>query len=359
MGIRLNTMRWMLAALVVTGIAFAADRVLEPAPGGALMVAIALFLGLAEGAITLMAGAEISDGHWHRPLLARAASFVYVIPVCALLFLANIPQLGIFPWVDDPSGWMSRNMFVARHLILLALAFAIGRKFVGEAMRGSHRARFWAVIYVFVFVAHQSMVGIEWFMTIERPWFSTLFGGFVVVCAFLSGICALALVVLGWRKRVDAPSKLVQKSLGGLIFGFATFWAYFYFSQLIVIWYGNIPEETMFLAKRIGYHTSYWLPARLIFTMVWVIPFAVLLRRKNKTNAFVTSGLAVVVLTGITMLFWIMFAPVAPVSLVLLGLDIALLAFLTASIVRSYDSLLRVPAEAVPVEGAHHAAHSH
>ncbi len=358
MGIRLNSTRWMIASVAVAAIAFAADRVLEPAAGGALTIAMALFIGLAEGAVTLMAGAELSDGHWHRPLLPRAASLVYMIPVGALLFLVNIPQLAMYPWAEDPSGWLSKTPFVARHLILFALVFLVARKFVGEAIRGGQRKGFWAVIYVILFMVHLSMIGIEWFMTIERPWFSTLFGAFVAISGFLSGICTLALVVYGWRKRTDAPAKLIQKSLGGLMFGFATFWAYLFFSQLIVIWYGNIPEETMYLAKRISLHTDYWLQSRLVFAMIWMTPFAVLLRRKNKTLAPVTSALAVVIMSGVTMLFWVMLAPVAPVSIPLLVLLIALLAFMTASVIRSYDALLRVPAE-VPVEAAHQPAHSH
>ena len=358
MGIRLNTMRWMLAAIVVAGIAFAADRVLEPAAGGAITIAMTLFLGLAEGAITLMAGSEISDGHWHRPLLPRAASLVYVIPVGALLFLVNIPQLSIYPWAEDPSGWLSKNVFVARHLILFALVFLVARKFVGEAIRGGQRARFWAVIYAILFMIHLSMIGIEWFMTIERPWFSTLFGAFVAISGFLSGICTLTMVVHGWHKRTDAPARLVRESLGGLMRGFSTFWAYLFFSQLIVIWYGNLPEETMYLAKRIGDHTPYVWPARLILAMVWVIPFFVLLRKKNKLIPMLMSGLAVTILSGITMLYWIMLAPVAPVSIPLLIVLIALLTFLTASIIRSYDLLLRVPTE-VPVAGAHQHAHTH
>ena len=358
MGIRLHPVRWMMAAVVVAAIAFGADRVLEPAAGGALTIAMALFLGMCEGAVTLMAGAELSDGHWHRPLLARAASLVYMIPVGALLFIVNIPQLSIYPWAEDPSGWLSKNAFIARHLILLAVIFLVARKFVGEAIRGGQRKGVWAVLYVILFMVHLSMIGIEWFMTIERPWFSTLFGAFVAVSGFLSGICLLTLVVHGWHKRTDKPAKLVRESLGGLMRGFSTFWGYFYFSQLIVIWYGNLPEETMYLAKRIGYHTPYWLPARLIFTFVWVIPFFVLLRKRHKLMPMVMSGLALTVVTGITMQYWLMLAPVAPVSIPLLVLLIAVLGFLTASIVRSYDLLLHVPAE-VSVAAAPHPAHSH
>ena len=358
MGIRLNGTRWMIAAVLVAGVVFLAETLLEPGAGASLTIAIALFLGLAEGAIVLMAGAEISDGHWHRPLLSRAASLQYVIPAAALLFVANIPQLSIYPWVEHPSMWFSRNFFVARHLVLMGLVFLVARKFLAGALRGEKHARFWAVIYVILFMAHLSMIGIEWFMSIERPWFSTLFGAFVAVSAFLTGICTLALVVFPWRRRTDAPAKLVQKSIGGLIFGFATFWAYFYFSQLIVIWYGNIPEETSYLVRRIGLHTPYGVIARMIFAMVWMVPFAVLLRRKNKAIAAVTSGLALVVIAGVTLQYWLMLAPVSPVSLPLLLIELGLLAFLTASIVRSHETLLGVT-DPVPGEGGALAMQGH
>jgi hypothetical protein len=346
MGIRLNAARWMFASVVVAAVVFLAEMLLDPAAGGALTITMAIFLGLAEGAIVLMAGAALSDGHWHLPLLSRAAALQYVIPAAGLLFLVNIPQLSIYPWAEQPSTWFNRNFFIARHLVLIGLVFLVARKFLSEAMRGEKRARFWAVIYVMLFMAHLSMIGIEWFMSIEQPWFSTLFGAFVAVSAFLTGICTLALVVYPWRRRTDEPSRLVQKSLGGLIFGFATFWAYFYFSQLIVIWYGNIPEETGYLARRIGYHTPYWLIARLIFGMVWVTPFAVLLRRKNKTIPAVTSALALVVITGVTLQYWLMLVPVVPVNIPLLLLQMGLMTFLTASIVRSHETLLGVAAPA-------------
>ncbi len=358
MGIRLNPTRWLVASVVVAAFIFLAERLLEPAAGGALVITFTVFLGLAEGAITLLAAASLSDGHWHRPLLTRAGALCYVIPVAGLLFLVNLPQLSIYPWIDSNGMWFNRNFFIARHLVVIAAMFLICRKFVSDAIRGARSARFWAVVVVILFVWHLTMIGIEMFMSIERPWFSTLFGAFVMVSAFLSGICTLALTVFPWRKRTDAASRLVQKSLGGLMFGFATFWAYFYFSQLIVIWYGNLPEETAYLSKRIAYHTPYWFQARLIFTLVWVVPFAVLLRRRNKTNAWVTSALALVVTGGITLQYWLMLAPVVPVNLPLLFIEMGLMTLLTAAIIRSSDGLLGVPA-AVPVEGGATPAVSH
>jgi len=359
MGIRLNSMSWIIASVVVAGLALAVDRVLEPVAGGALLITMAVFLGLAEGATVLMAGAEISDGHWHRQLLPRVAALHAILPAVMLLWVVNIPQLSIYPWIENDGFWFNRTFFIARHLVALALVFLVARRFVTLALRGASTARFWAVILVMLFVAHLSLIGIEWFMSIERPWFSTLFGAFVMVSAFLSGICACALIIFNWRKRTDPAAKLIQKSIGGLIFGFATFWAYFYFSQLIVIWYGNVPEETDYLARRIGYHTPYWLAARLIFGMIWVVPFAVLLSRKNKTRALVTAPLALCVLSGVTLMYWLMLAPVVPVGVAALLIEIALMTLLTAAVVRSHTSLVPAAAEAEATPGAASAAHSH
>lgn len=355
MGIRLNTRSWLILSIVIAAIVFAAERLLEPGVGGSLTITMAVFLGLAEGATVLMAGAEISDGHWHKQLLPGVSALHMVIPAAMLLFLVNIPQLSMYPWIEHPGVWFNQNFFIARHLVVMALVFILARVFMKKALSGASSARFWAVLLVMLFVWHMTMIGIEWFMTIEKPWFSTLFGAFVMVAGFLAGICTCALIIFSWRGRTDAAAKLIQKSVGGLMFGFATFWAYFFFSQLIVIWYGNIPEETGYLVRRVGIHTPYFYISRLIFVMIWMFPFVVLLSRKNKTRAHVTSALALIMLTGITMMFWLMLAPVVPVSIPLLAIEMILMAVLTASLVRSREALMPPLAGPVPVEG-HHAA---
>jgi hypothetical protein len=238
----------------------------------------------------------------------------------------------------------------------MALMFVLCRVFMRHALRGSSSTNFWGVALTFMFVWHLTMIGIEWFMSIEKPWFSTLFGAFCMVSGFLSGICTVALCIYGWRQRTDAPAKLIQKSMGGLMFGFATFWAYFFFSQLIVIWYGNLPDETNYLVRRIGVHTSYNVVSKLIFIMIWMFPFTVLLSRKNKTRAWVTSALAIIILTGVTMMYWLMLAPDVHVSIPLLVIEMGLMALLTATVVRSREAL--VPALAGPVPAEEH-GHGH
>jgi hypothetical protein len=356
MGFRLNMRTLVIASIAVAALVFLAEKVMEPGTGGSLTITLAVFLGLAEGAIVLMAGSEISDGHWHRQLLPSVGALQYVIPAAMLLFIVNIPQISMYPWSAHPGVWFNQPFFIARNLIYMGVMFVMARIFIAHALRGSSSTRFWAVILVFLFVWHLTMIGIEWFMSIEKPWFSTLFGAFVMVSAFLAGICTCALIILSWRHRTDAPAKLIQKSMGGLIFGFATFWAYFFFSQLIVIWYGNIPEETGYLVRRVGVHTPYNVVSKLVFIMIWMFPFVVLLSRKNKTRAFVTSALAVIILSGITTMFWLMLAPVVHVSIPLLIVEMGLMALLTAAMVRSRDVL--VPALAGPVPAEEH-GHGH
>ncbi|MDH3197064.1 MAG: hypothetical protein OEO21_02385 [Candidatus Krumholzibacteria bacterium] len=340
MGTKLSYPRLALLAVAAAALIGALERFVQPEPGGTLLLTMVIFLAIAEGCVALMAAAEITHGGWHLPMRSRMLAAQAMIPVVGLLFVVQSLRLEIYPWAESHGFWLNRDFFIARHLVLIALAFLVARRFAAHALRGLDSRRLWAVLYVLLFVFHQTIVGIEWVMSLERPWFSTLLGAFFVVSAFLSGITTGAIVLFFWRGRFDEKLRLAQKSIGGLMFGFATFWAYFYFSQLIVIWYGNLPEEVGYLAKRIGYHTPYWAVARLAFGMIWVIPFAVLLRRKNKTNPWVTMALAFTILTGFLLEKGLMIHPAASVHPVAVLLELAIAGAVFVAIMRGGEALL-------------------
>jgi hypothetical protein len=142
------------------------------------------------------------------------------------------------------------------------------------------------------------------------------------------------------RAPGDERWRFAQRSVGGLMFGFSIFWAYFYFSQLIVIWYGNLPEEVQYLARRIGYHTPYWLLARAIFGLCWVTPFVVLLGKRPKMNPHIVSVVGVLILLGFYFEKWLMIALAAPVSLPLQAVETVLLGILFVLIMASGDHTL-------------------
>ena len=358
MGMKVGFPKLMLLAVIVAAIALAGERVLGGEHGsGSLLLAMVFWIGLTEGCVALMAGAEITHASWHRPIFTRMVAAQPMLLVMVVVFAVRATQLDQYPWAHDAGAWLNKPFFIVRHIVLLLAVWATARRFTSVTYKGLDSRRRWAVIYCILFMAHMSMIGFEWVMSLEKPWVSTLFGAWFMVGAWLSGICTAAVVLYRIRSEFDEGLRYAQKSIGALIFGIATFWAYFYFSQLIVIWFGNLPEEIGYLARRIGYHTSYWFVARLIFGLVWVVPFTVLLSRANKTRPHVTVWLAMSIFTGLVLEFWLMIHPVVHVNVVLGAVYMLAMGMVFASVMRSGEALLpqggMTTAPASP-EPAHH-----
>jgi hypothetical protein len=304
-----------IASLAVVAVVFAAESLLKGAHGGSLILNMTFWLAIAEGSVALIAAAEVSRATWHHPIKERMLAAYPMILVVAVLFLTFIPQMDVYPWWGDPHFWAQKWLFVFRHAAWLLATFLVARKFAAEALKGTHQSRRWGVVYLLLFALGQTIVGLEWVMSLEKPWFSTLFGGYFVVEAFQSGIAVAGVVLLTLRSPEDERWRFAQRSVGLLLFGFSIFWVYFYFSQLIVIWYGNLPEEVQYLARRIGYHTPYWPLARGIFALCWVIPFVVLMGKRPKMNPRIVSTVAVLILLGFYCEKWLMIFPATPILL--------------------------------------------
>jgi hypothetical protein len=121
-------------------------------------------------------------------------------------------------------------------------------------------------------------VAFDGIMALQPHWFSNLLGGFYFMGSFLGGHTLLALTMLYGTKHLGVRHLLSPKQrhdLGKLIFGFTVFWAYLMWAQFLVIWYGNLPEETGFVFARLWGH---WLPlGRLVLFGMFIIPFVGLL----------------------------------------------------------------------------------
>jgi hypothetical protein len=128
-------------------------------------------------------------------------------------------------------------------------------------------------------------------MALQPHWFSNLFGGWYFMGSFLAAHTLLALLMLYGCREIgigEFVSPKQRHDLGKLIFGFSVFWAYLMWSQFLVIWYGNLPEETGFVFARLW---GPWRPiGTLVFCGMFVIPFIGLLGVAPKKNP-VTLGL--------------------------------------------------------------------
>jgi hypothetical protein len=134
-------------------------------------------------------------------------------------------------------------------------------------------------------------VAFDGIMALQPHWFSNLLGGFVFMGAFLSAHMLLALLMIHGARHLgvsDLVSPKQRHDLGKLCFGFSVFWTYLMWAQFLVIWYGNLPEETGFVFARLWGH---WLPIGVaVLWGMFLIPFFGLLGVRPKKSK-VTLGL--------------------------------------------------------------------
>jgi hypothetical protein len=149
--------------------------------------------------------------------------------------------------------------------------------------RQEHRVHQLAPAFVVVYALVMTIIAFDLIMALQPHWFSNLLGGFFFMGAFLSAHMLLALMMMYGGQTMgisDLISAKQRHDLGKLCFGFTVFWAYLMWAQFLVIWYGNMPEETGFVFARLW---GPWLPiGRAVLVGLFVLPFVGLLGTQPK-----------------------------------------------------------------------------
>lgn len=142
-----------------------------------------------------------------------------------------------------------------------------------------------SAIFIPFFAITITFASIDWMMSLEPHWFSTIFGIYYFSGTFLSALAMITFLVVYFNEKGVFGSSVVSDhyySFGALLYGFVNFWAYIAFSQFMLIWYANLPEETFWFLNR-------WEGSWLIFTVLFIIihflvPFFALVSQPAKTN---------------------------------------------------------------------------
>jgi hypothetical protein len=279
------------------------------------------WIGLAQGLVVFAAVLKLAKGHWGGVIIRFAEAGAAFTTVAVVLFIGLIiGREYIFTWIHEPRpevGWwlMSKWFFLRNGLILVVLSW-LSWRFVRhdvapdarevassaavERLEGSGRIARDAGILILAFAFGYSVLGYDLIMALSTKWVSNLFGAFYFMGSFLAGLMALAvlsIVLRGTMGLAGIYTSRQQHDLGKLCFGFTVFWAYLMWSQFLVIWYGNLPEETYFIFYRLY---GVWRPVGIaVFLLVFVIPFIGLLGMKPKLFAPTMVGFALVSLAGI------------------------------------------------------------
>ena len=258
------------------------------------LVNVMFWSGLAATGPALAGMIEVTEGRWGARLRRIATTTAAFMPVSFFLFLvllAAVPVL--YPWVGQPIAskaiWLNVPFFVLRTAIGVAVLYWVSIRFAravhaspagaAEEPGRGERQRL-AVILLLLYGVVISLLGYDLVMTLDPHWFSGLFGGYVLVTSLYSGFAFLVVLVaiksMG-RPTWVMPPKEVQ-DLAKLVFAMSVMWMYFFWSQYLVIWYGNVPIETRYVIARFfadPYRTLSW----AAFFLGWLIPFGYLLGR--------------------------------------------------------------------------------
>jgi hypothetical protein len=170
-----------------------------------------------------------------------------------------------------------------------------------EEVRSTQRMARVAPALGLAYAAVLSFVVYDFAMTLEPHWFSTLFGGWFFMGGFWGGIAATAVaaVWLGGRDRELARAIGIQQrhDLGKLAFAFTVFWAYLFWSQYIVIWYGKLPWETAWVNRRSGPEWGSY--SATVVVLCFIVPFAGLLGRRPKLDPRLLQLFTGIILVGL------------------------------------------------------------
>lgn len=196
--------------------------------------------------------------------------------------------------------------------VLFAAAFVrVSRKQDAEGGIGPTRtARALSAVFLVVFALTLSIVSFHLLMSLDAHWFSTMFAVLVFTDVVQTGTAFVA-IVAGWLVLTGRLQGFLNEnhlhSLGKMVFASTGFWAYIYFCQHMLIWYANIPEETVYFLKRAS---NGWLPYLLILPVLkFVVPFLVMLPRDAKRNPRKLLPMAALILFA---QFWELYVMVGP-----------------------------------------------
>ena len=287
-------------------------------PYAALYVAAFFFMMIALGVLAFYAIQYASQAGW-SPVLYRVMEAItyYLLPgALIVLLIAIIGDKHIFIWMDPEvvahdeiiqgkSSWLNKPWFIIRALIFIggwSLYRYFSRKFSLAQDNDSGNKYFKlnfriSAAFLVFFIYTESMMSWDWIMSVDPHWFSTLFGWYLLASMLVSGITVIALITIYLKSKghLDVVNDSHLHDLAKFMFGFSVFWTYLWFSQFMLIWYANIPEEVTYYITRIE---DYTIPFFGMIIMNFIFPFLVLINSDYKRIPWFIVMAGIVILVG-------------------------------------------------------------
>jgi hypothetical protein len=306
-------------------------------PWASLLINNFFFLGISLGALFFLAVQYAANVGWSAGILRILEGITSFLPVAGVIMiiivLAGMFHINhLYHWtaegIMDPKsehfdsiihgkkGYLNTGFFILRTLIYLigwSLAAMALRKL---SLRGDSTTDLaWykksikiSAIFLVFFAVTSSMAAWDWIMSIDTHWFSTLFGWYVFAGIFVSALTTTALIAIHLKNKGHLPwiNNSHIHDLGKFMFAFSIFWTYLWFSQFMLIWYSNIPEEVTYYMPRFGEFKGLFIT---MLTMNFLFPVLILMSRDSKRNYGFLSTIGVVLIIGHWLNVYIMVTP--------------------------------------------------
>lgn len=294
------------------------------------LIGVFYALGLGLFGVAWLAILHLSGGTWSVTMRrVPEAMTAWLVPGGVLALMVVLGAHSLYHWADaeavagdalltHKSPFLNLTMFTALTVASVVLWTLFASIIVGASRRqdrdgsvtASRRARTASGAFMVVFALSLSIVAFYFLLSLDAHWFSTMFAVLVFTDVMQTGVAYVALAVsllVGAGALKGFVNEHHLHSLGKMLFAWTGFWAYIYFCQFMLIWYANIPEETVYFLKRTS---EGWLPYMLALPVLkFVVPFLVMIPRQAKRAPGRLVPVALLILVAQFLELYVMVGP--------------------------------------------------
>lgn len=293
----------------------------------AYLIACTYCASISLGGLFFVVVQHLTGARWGVVLRRLAEIIAMGIGVCGLFFAviwfgSILAEDGsLYPWaaaegihgydslVSEKQTYLNPPFFIGRQVFYFVLWFSIARYFYNRSVAQDRASdneqmaplRWWSGPAMLVFALSINFASMDWMMTLNPTWFSTIFGVYYFAGCAISIFALLAIVVWRLQARDILTHTITEEhrhDIGKLLFGFVFFWGYIAFSQFLLIWYASIPEEVQWYAVRQidPTNTGVSWATGLLFLFHLIIPFLGIMSRFVRRHKMLLAGWGVYML---------------------------------------------------------------